>query len=102
MATRKKINASADVNTAAGTYIKTTKEQADQAPKKNKDRRVQILVVPDEWEKFQSFAHLAGTNPNSLINAYIRDTIEKHAKNIEQYEKQRDEMQKELGVKADE
>lgn len=102
---RKSINTNADTQpeqTAAGTFIKTTIDAAQQPPKKQKDRRVQLLVVPDEWEKFQAFAHLAGSNPNSLINGYIHETIEQYADRIAEYEKARDAMQKALGVKPNE
>lgn len=101
---RKHINTSADTQpeqTAAGTFIKTTIPEAQQL-RKQKDRRVQLLAVPDEWEKFQAFAHLAGSNPNSLINAYIHETITQYADRIAEYERSRDAMREALGVKPNE
>lgn len=98
----RKISTSADIDTtktAASSHIKTTVENGEQPePKKPKDRRVQLLVLPDEWDKFQSFAHLVGSNPNKLIGGYIHEMIEQYAARIEAYEKERDDMQKALNL----
>lgn len=97
----KKINTAADTQTeqtAAGTYIKTTKADAAKQKQPNKDRRVQLVIEPQEWEKFQAFAHLAGSTPNALICGYVHTTIEQYAKRIDAYERQRDEMQRELNI----
>ena len=103
MAARKKVDVNADVTTgtsAAASFIKTPTEQANAEPKKNKSRRTQLMLVPDDWEKFQAFAHLAGTNPNQLVNDFVHETVVKYADRIAAYEKQRDAMREEFGVNA--
>ena len=105
MAPRKKVNVNADVTigtSAAASFIKTTTEQAAAEPKKNKTRRAQIMIVPDDWTKFQAFAHLTGSNPNQLINDFVHETVTKYADRISAYEKQRDAMREEFGVNANE
>ena len=101
MAPRKKVNVNADVTigtSAAASFIKTTTEQASAEPRQNKTRRAQIMIVPDDFQKFQAFAHLAGSNVNQLINDFIHEITVKYADRIADYEKQRDAMRKELGA----
>lgn len=101
MAPRKKVNVNADVTTgtsAAASFIRTTTEQASAEPRQNKTRRVQIMIIPADFEKFQAFAHLAGSNVNQLLNDFIHETVTKYADRIADYEKQRDAMRKELGT----
>ena len=100
---RKRIDTGADVNTsatAAGSFIKTAKEKADEETL-YKTRRVQLLVIPEEWEKFRALAHLAGTNCNEMINNFVRFSIRQYADRIKKYEKERDVMRQELGIMGD-
>ena len=100
---RKRIDTGADVNTsatAAGSFIKTAKEKADEETL-YKTRRVQMLVVPEEWEKFRALAHLAGSNPNEMINLYVRYATRLFADKLRKYEKDRDMMSAELNIIGD-
>ena len=94
---KKIINTKVDTTetTAAGTYIKTTKEAA-QKQKVTKDKRVQLVVGADEWTRFQAFAHALGTNTNAAIGKYIETVTTAYAKEINAYLKRRDELREQL------
>ena len=100
MAARKRINTNADVNTAttaAETFMKTPKENADvETPMKT--RRVQLLLVPEEWEKFQALAHLAGGSCNEMIGNFVHYAVTQYSDQIRKYEKARDLMRQELNI----
>ncbi|MBQ6175060.1 MAG: hypothetical protein IJK28_10595 [Clostridia bacterium] len=71
-------------------------------PRQNKTRRVQIMIIPADFERFQAFAHLAGSNVNQLLNDFIHETVTKYADRIADYEQQRDELRKEFRVTSNE
>ena len=98
MAARKQINTSADVNTAtpAESFMKTTEKEKSKPPKK--ERRVQLLILADEWTQFQSLAHLAGTNCNAMLCNFVHYSITQYGDQIRKYQKQRDLMRQELNI----
>lgn len=84
------------------TNADVTTEQASAEPRQNKTRRVQIMIIPADFEKYKSFAHLAGSNVNQLLNDHIHEVVTKYADRIADYERQRDELRKEFGVTSNE
>lgn len=77
----------------------TVPKENTSAQSKNvkKDRRVQLVVLPQDWEDFMALSHLVGSTPNALLCGFIHETVTANADRIKKFKAESEEARRSLG-----